>query len=85
MSNKVAISVPVIGFGVVQLIKFIKLPFLYEVLLTLFISLPYVSYFSPNTKKDMCTQTDMEFKFILTKSDKPQTFFQRLLNFFRFW
>ena len=84
MSNKVVIGVPVIGFGVVQLIKFIKLPFLYEVLLTLFISLPYVSYFSPNPKKDMCTQTDMEFKVVLT-SEKPQTFFQRLLNFFKFF
>ena len=84
MSNKVVIGVPVIGFGVVQLIKFIKLPFLYEVLLTLFISLPYVSYFSPAPKKDMCTQTDMEFKVVLT-SEKPQTFFQRLLNFFKFF
>lgn len=49
-------AIPLIGFSTIQIIKFIKLPFFYEVLLTLLLCIPYF----PPEKREIGTQTGMD-------------------------
>ena len=85
MENRGIIVIPSVCFVAIQIIKFIKLSIVHEVLLTLAISFPYMLYFYPNlNKKDACTQTNMD-----VYMDTPENFFDLLrktfLNFINFF
>ena len=85
MEDKRITIIPVVCFIIIQIIKFIKLSIVHEVLLTLAISFPYMVYFYPNlNKKDACTQTNMD-----VYMDTPENFFDLLrktfLNFINFF
>ena len=85
MENRGVTAIPIICFVVIQIIKFIKLSIIHEVLLTLAISFPYMMYFYPNlNKKDACTQTNMDVYL-----DTPENLFDLIrktfLNFINFF
>lgn len=85
MENQYITAIPIACFVVIQIIKFIKLSIIHEVLLTLVISFPCMMYFYPNlNKKDACTQTNMD-----VYMDTPENFFDLImktfLNFINFF
>ena len=82
MSNYIITALPVAGFSIIQIIKFIKLSKFYEVLLTLIISVPYMCYFSPKNKRDVCTQTDEETPTNII-SKEQRSFFELFKLFFK--
>tara|TARA_Y100000389_G_C17014360_1_gene295716 strand:+ start:129 stop:386 length:258 start_codon:yes stop_codon:yes gene_type:complete len=52
----------VAGYSLLQLAKFRKLSFSYEIFFTILISFPYLAMISKPQKADACTQTDMEME-----------------------
>ena len=53
---------PIAGFVLIQIIKFIKLSVIHEVLLALCISVPYMFYLRPRNVREIGTQTNMDFE-----------------------
>ena len=58
--EQVALCLPAAGFILIQIIKFIKLSIIHEVLLALCISIPYIFYCSPKNIREIGTQTDTD-------------------------
>lgn len=87
MENRGITAIPLVCFVVIQIIKFIKLSVVHEVLLSLTVSFPFIVYFYPNlNKKDACTQTNMD---VYMDNNTPENFFDLLrktiLNFINFF
>lgn len=59
--SNVLACIPIAGFVLIQIIKFIKLSIVHEVLLALCISVPYMFYLRPRNVRDFGTQTNMDF------------------------
>jgi len=81
MEQNMIVFLPAFGFFLIQIVKFIKLSVVHEVLLALCISAPYMHYLSPNNVREIGTQTNMDFQDIEHKHQK--NIFELIKCFFK--
>ena len=60
MNQNSLACLPIVGFLLIQIVKFIKLSTIHEVLLAVCISAPYICYFTPKNVREIGTQTNMD-------------------------